>query len=142
MCSGSCQPVAAAAGASGHHQCVPERLHSHFFLSHGVKSICQKPFARPAHSLGSSWASLPLTREDRPNEATAAPLQRFTLPCYYCQVLSAQAKIGMMKHRFFFLFSRQDPAGTGLSGSSRQPERRELPEEDQTAQEVRYERLC
>lgn len=101
MCSGLSQPVAAAA-ASGRHQCISERLHSHFFLSHGVKSICQKPFTRPAHPLGSSGCFFPLTREDRPNEAIAAPLQRFTLPCYYCQVLSAQAKIGMIKNSCFF----------------------------------------
>lgn len=130
MCSGLSQPVAAAA-TSGRHQCIPERLHSHFFLSHGVKSICQKPFTRPAHPLGSSGCFFPLTREDRPNEAIAAPLQRFTLPCYYCQVLSAQAKIGMIKNSCFFLSPQQDSPGTGLSGSSRQPERRQLPEEDQ-----------
>lgn len=104
MCSGLSQPVAAAA-TSGRHQCVPERLHSHFFLSHGVRNICQKPFTRPAHPLGSSGPFFPLTQEDRPNEAIAAPLQRFTLPCYYCQLLSAQAKIGMIKHSFFLCLS-------------------------------------
>lgn len=89
----------------------------------------------PSHAEHIPWGPLgvffPLTREDRPNEAIAAPLQRFTLPCYYCQVLSAQAKIGTIKNSFFFLSPQQDPPGTGLSGGSRQPERRQLPEEDQ-----------
>lgn len=62
-----------------------------------------KALHTPSTSLGVLWVFFfPLTREDRPNEAIAAPLQRFTLPCYYCQVLSAQAKIGTIKNSFFF----------------------------------------
>lgn len=60
-----------------------------------------KALHTPSASLGVFWAVFPLTQEDRPNEAIAAPLQHFALPSYYCQVLSAQAKIGLIKGSFF-----------------------------------------
>lgn len=84
-----------------------------------------KALHTPSTSLGVLWVFFfPLTREDRPNEAIAAPLQRFTLPCYYCQVLSAQAKIGTIKNSFFFSLPSTGPSwhwAVGWFTSTRTP---------------------
>lgn len=131
MCSGLSQPVAAAARIRTS-PVYPWAIALSLFPLAWCEEYLSKALHTPSTSLGVLWVFFfPLTREDRPNEAIAAPLQRFTLPCYYCQVLSAQTKIGTIKNSFFSLSPQQDPPGTGLSSGSRQPERRQLPEEDQ-----------